>query len=68
MVRASAFVPGGGALGLILITLERLAFVLACTNVLVVDRQPWCGMPKDHGIGCLPSASLARFALCRLAS
>ena len=56
-------VPGGGELGLTLITLKRLVFDLACTNVLVVDRQPWCEMLKNHGRGCLPSASLARFAL-----
>ena len=68
LVRASSFVPGGGEFGLTLIALERLVLGLACTNVLVVIRLPWCRMPKDHGIGCLPSASLARFALCHLAS
>ena len=60
--------PESGIRALDLVTFDRLARFVAGTKTPVVDRQLWFGTPKDHGIGRLPSASLARFALCRLTS
>ena len=66
MVWANSSVPGSGGHGLNLVAFERFVLGLACTDVLVVDRQLWGEMPKDHGMGYLPSASLARLRLVSL--
>jgi hypothetical protein len=53
LVRASSSVPENGGRGLNLVAFERLVLGLACTNVLVVDRQLWGEMTKEPWYGLL---------------